>query len=300
MGKKIRSTTSTSGINDVTGAKLDEIVGRLDDHDRDLRQRNVEVIEDGLELGHDKIKDEPADDLHDQHEHQDVSQPRRDARPDRKLARSRVGGDAERLGELPGRPAPPRPGASRRGSRASARLRARPEASRPSSSGRPGASLAGAAVPRYWSANAATAGASGIPRSAAIARICKSASCFVVDPHARITPWSHRGDEQQEQQTCADEQHGQNRAGDDDPQPEQDGHDGDRIHEVARAATDCAPRQALEVCRVEFQLEVGPCLARRGARTTSPAELFSLPAGSIDPLSHGSSPQEVELTPKAC
>ena len=42
--------------------------------------------------------------------------------------------------------------------------------------------------PRNWSANAATAGASGMPRSAAIARIDSSASCRVVRRRAMTNP----------------------------------------------------------------------------------------------------------------
>ncbi len=139
MGKKNRRITCRKENQRRHGAETNKKWAASMTDDRDVRQRQVEISEDRLELGHDKIEDKPADTLHAQHEHEDVSQPRSDARPDRKLARARFRGGPQCLGKQAG--GLPHPGQQNRVARdeSCAPLRVRLEESRPSSSGRPGA-----------------------------------------------------------------------------------------------------------------------------------------------------------------
>ena len=94
-------------------------------------------------------------------------------------------------------------------------------------------------------------GPAAFRRSAAIARICKSASCLVADPHARITivpiaPMNRKSSRPRRPGAST----AMNRTGDDDPQPEQDRHAGDQVHQwLSRQGLE--PRHRSSLARIE-------------------------------------------------
>ena len=213
-------------------AERHQEVGRFDHHDRDPGQRQGEIVEDRLEPGHDVIEHESAHALHAQQDEEDVCQPGGDAGPDWKLARAGLGGDPQGSGKHPGGLADPgKQGriTSDEPARAFEHVRQRGAPVQPRSDVHdstvvPAPVVIGERGDRRRQRHPALGG----DRQDVQERVLLRRRPPRQDHHA-----AHGRDKTEKQQAHDHDHDGEDRAGDDYPQPEQHGHGGDQVHEMA-------------------------------------------------------------------